>query len=203
MSEDGGIPDRVQRAVNGDATALKLLLVETWSSLGRRLGRRIPRDLRACIDAEDVVQNALVEILRHLHTFEPRGPDSFDRWAATIACRELQNTIRWHRASKRGGKAFVIPQAQGHEDSLFALFDEIRSSELTPSRHVARDEAAEALRTALAELPSDYREAVWRVCVDGQSAVDVGGAMERSARAIHSLCHRARERLRDRLGHAS
>lgn len=201
MNEGGGMSDRVQEAIDGDATSLKLLLVETWASLGRRLVGQIPRDLRACVGPEDIVQDALIQIVRHLHTFEPRGPKSFERWATTIAFRELQNVIRWHRASKRGGKVFVLPQAQDHKDSLFALFDAIRSSELTPSRYMARDEAAEATRDALAELPCDSREAIWRVCVEGQSAVDAGAAMGRSARAIHSLCHRARERLRGLLGH--
>lgn len=53
---------------------------------------------------------------------------------------------------------------------------------------------------ALTQLPSDYGEAARLVYLEGFSVAAAAQAMGRSDRAIHNLCHKAKQRLRELLG---
>ena len=191
------VSDLVVRSVQGEESALKALLAETYPKLCRYVGAKIPTYLRSSLDAEDIVQEAMLSVVRHIGSFEPRGPDSFDRWVTTIALRKLRSTIEYYRADKRGGtQSPVSGQARHFEDSMIVLLDLVAGSDPTPSRCVARAEAIQAMESALGQLPEADREAVRRVHLHGQSVGDAASAMGRSKRAIHGLCARARKRLR-------
>ena len=66
-----------RKAVDGDSAALTVLLTLARDRLHAHVARRIPADLRGTIDADDVLQEALVEAYGHIGGFEPRGSDSF------------------------------------------------------------------------------------------------------------------------------
>ena len=123
----------VNEAARGDHAAVKLLLTESHRRLRDHLGRRTPSDLRSVIEPEDILQEAHVEMFQNLPAFEPRGPDSFYRWAATIALNRLRSMVRRHRAVKRGGGRHPL-----NEDSAVELFNTLAGSVKTPSQSVAR-----------------------------------------------------------------
>jgi RNA polymerase sigma-70 factor (ECF subfamily) len=89
------------------------------------------------------------------------------------------------------------------ERSTHMLLDLIASADKTPSRSAASHEAVEAMRAALTELPPDYRKAVQLVYIEGRSVAEAASEMGRTDRAIHNLCYKAKEHLRDLLGSAS
>ena len=203
---DDGKPELslARRAANGDMVALKLLLTESRRHLCERMSRRIPADLRPRFDVEDIVQEAHIEVFRNIDSFEPRGPDSFARWVATIALNRLRSAIRRQRALKRGGEhTGGVPTGWSIEDSTIALLDTLAGPDHTPSRSVARLEAIEAVQAALAELPADCQRAVWLVHIEGRSVKAAATKMGRSERAIHGLCRRGLGLLRDRLRNAT
>lgn len=192
--------DRIQRAVQGDAVALTLLLTHSRRDVRAYISRHIPADLRGQLDADDVVQEAHAEVFRHMGGFEPRGEDSFDRWVKTIALRKLRDAIKMRRADKRGGGNVQVHAAfAGLGDSVAMLLDLMTASEQTPSRCVAGFEAIEAVRAAMDLLPDDQREAVRWVCIEGLSVHDAAARMDRSERAIHNLCYKAKLKLRELL----
>ena len=194
----------VQRAVRGDAMALKLLLTKSRTRLRDRISGRVPHDLRSVFDVDDIVQEAHVEIFRRIDGFKPQNNGSFDRWVTTIALSRLRNAIKKYRAAKRGGRhrtASLV--SRGMEDSALALLDSLADPGRTPSRCVARTEAVEAVQNALAELPDHYRRAVWLVHIEGQPVKNVAIDMDKSERAVHGLCRRGLSLLRDRLGSAT
>jgi RNA polymerase sigma-70 factor (ECF subfamily) len=197
-------PSLAFRAADGDAVALKLLLIESRRNLCERMSRRIPADLRPSLDIEDVVQEAHIDVFRRIDSFEPRGSDSFERWVAAIALNRLRSAIRKQRTLKRGGGCpGGSPTGWNLEDSTIALLDALAGPDHTPSRSVARLEAVAAVQAALAELPARYQRAVWLVHIEGRPVKVAAAEMGRSERAIHGLCRRGLGLLRNRLQSAT
>jgi RNA polymerase sigma-70 factor (ECF subfamily) len=193
--------DAVQRAIAGDAAALTLLLTTHRRGVCEYIAGRIPSKLRGALDADDVVQDAYAEVFRHIGGFEQRGPDSFGRWVRTIALRKLRDSIKMRGADKHGGsKVQVHGTRPGIGDSVAMLLDLMAGDEKSPSRCAAGTEAVAAVRAALDLLTDDYREAVSLVYLQGLPVKDAAAAMDRTERAVHNLCHKAKSRLRELLG---
>lgn len=191
--------ERIERAVAGDSVALKLLLAPLHARLCGLVGRKIPRDLARTIDAEDIVQDTHIDIFRRIGTFELREPDSFERWATTIALNRLRNAIEKHRALKRGGGRRQIEAQQKYQASTIALLDRMAGPGKTPSRVVARDEALQAVESAMKSLPAHYAEALRLVHIEGRSVREAADAMSRTERAVHGLCRRGLQMMREQL----
>lgn len=204
---DEPFPDEafVNRAIAGDEVALTVLLTRSRAGLCGHLASRVPADLRGTIDADDVTQEAHVEVFRHIGSFEFRGPDSFFRWVKAIALRKLRDAIKARRAARRGGGRRVIEDVASPtaEDSMVAFLDLLAGPNRTPSRSAARHEVVAAMQDALTELPDDYRRAVWLVYIEGCSVAVAAAEMGRTERAIHNLCYKAKDRLREILGSRS
>ena len=197
-------PDVVRRAVNGDSISLKLLLTDSHERLCERIARRIPTRLQSVLDAEDIVQEAHIEVFRSIGKFAIRASDSFDRWITTIALNRLRNAVRRHNAGKRGGRRATHAATFGRvADSTIALLDTLAGPGRTPSKSVARLEALEVMQDALAAIPQHYRRAIQLVHIEGRPVREVAAEMDRSERAIHGLCRRGLDLLRARIGSAS
>ena len=196
MSSDRRQADLVQRAVGGDELALTLLLKDSRRRLCGYLAGRIPADLRGTIDPDDVVQDAHVEVYRHIDRLDSSDPDAFDRWVKTISIRKLRDRLRRRRAAKRGGGQAVVEENRGLvEDSMIGLLDMVAVSGHTPSRSVARAEAVQAVQAALDDLPEHYRQAIWMVHIDGIPVAEAAKCMGRTDRAIHGLIRRGMDML--------
>ncbi len=201
MESTPSTPDIVGRAIAGDTVALTVLLTQREDGLRRRLAPKIPADMRDTLGADDLLQDIYCDVFRGIANFESRGAESFDRWLSTVALRRLRAHIRRHRAGKRGGgRARVRRVAATICESSATLLSLIEAADRTPSRKVAGKEAVSAVQAALMQLPEDYREAVRRVYLEGQSVAEVAAALGRTPRAIHNLCHKARLKLRELLG---
>lgn len=193
----------VRKAIDGDTVAVTVLLTHGRQGLRTFLANRVPRTIHAVVDVDDIIQEAHIEVYRHVGGFEPRGPGSFHRWVAAIALRRLRNAVRTQGALKRGGPAPISAKANTREDSLRALLELLAGPGDTPSRTAARSEAVDALDVAIAGLPPHYREAVRLVYLEGHPVADAADMMGRTPRAIHNLCHKAKEKLRQTLGSSS
>lgn len=193
--------DTVQRAIAGDVVALTLLLTTQRRGVRDYIVGKIPSNLRGALDADDVVQDAYAEVFRHIGGFEPRGADSFGRWVRTIALRKLRDAIKMRGADKHGGaKVQVSAAAPGLGDSVVMLLDLMEGDEKSPSRCAAGTEAVNAVRMAMAMLPEDYQQAVSLVYLQGLTVKEAACGMNRTERAVHNLCYKAKSRLRELLG---
>ncbi len=191
--------DLVQKAVAGDGVALKLLLVEEHARLCAYVARRIPSLLSQAVDAEDIVQEAQIEVFRRIGSFQPRGADSFSRWTTAIALSRLRNNIKRYRSLRRGGDFERRGQAASVEESSVALLNRLAGPGKTASRVVSRREAVAAVHAAIETLPARRRHAVWLVHIEGQSAREAAQSLGCSERAIHGLCRRGLRELEQRL----
>ena len=197
--------DRVQLATAGDSVALKLLLTNTTAPVRDLIRGRIPPDLARVVDAEDVLQEADIEVFRRVGLFTGQTVEAFVRWRCAIAMSRLRNAIRNHRAIKRGGAAAMAPAMvqRSVEDSTIALLDLLPAAGKTPSRWMARDELLDCVQAAIDQLPARNRQAVWLIHIEGQSAHEAAARMACTERAIHGLCRRGLEILGDQLRQAN
>lgn len=193
----------LQRARAGERAALEELLLNHYARLEARIAKKIPAELRGHVGAEDVLQETFANACRALATFEPAGPDAFYRWLATLAEHRLIDLVREARAEKRGGGRTPIEHGDASGDSLPDLLGLLAVSERTPSRSVAKREAAAAIRGALEHIEPDYRDALRLRYIEGLSVEDAAARLGRTAPALMMLCHRGLRRLREELGKSS
>ncbi len=170
--------DALERAKRGDRAAIEALLTE--------LAPRVYRfGLRLCgnpHDADDVLQDTLVNVTEHLGEFEGRA--SLSSWVFALA--------RSACARRRRGMKNAAPRAA--DDA-----PEQSDGSPTPEAQAAGNELLAALSRALEQLTPESREVLLLRDVEGLSAADAALALSISVDALKSRLHRARTALREQL----
>ncbi len=169
----------VERARLGDERALDALLVALEPTI-QRFGRRL---CRQDDDADDVKQDTLLALSRHLGEFEERS--SITSWVFALA--------RSACARKRRGLA-NRPHASTDD------VPDAASAEPNPEDRVALREDTEALAKAVAALPKVHQEVLFLRDLEGRPAAEAASELGITVDALKSRLHRAREALREELG---
>lgn len=191
-----------ERAIGGDTESLRTLLERYGPQVCRGIQRKIGKQWRAMLDADDVMQVTYLQACLHIDQLAERNPASFVAWLTRIAENNLHDAINELERPKRPQPDRRLRPPPG-DDSYVALLEILSAGSLTPSRDAARREAAVFIDEALKKLPGDYERAVRMYDLEGRSAAEVAASMGRSVGAVHMLRARAHERLRDVLGSAS
>jgi RNA polymerase sigma-70 factor (ECF subfamily) len=182
--------DLIDALGHGDRGGAEELLA-TYGDRAYRLAIRVTGNAE---DAEEVVQDAFVSVIRKIDTF--RGESAFGSWLYRIVANAAYQKLR----SKRGRDHLPLDEAK-------PAFDE-------QGRHVGPGEdwsqrAADpsrtavvrtALTSALDELPPEARTLLMLHDVEGRSNGEVAEALNLSVPAVKSRVHRARLFVRKRLG---
>jgi RNA polymerase sigma-70 factor (ECF subfamily) len=134
----------IQRAKTGDAPALDHLLARYRPRLQRWCSGRLPRYARDFTDTEDIVQEALVGLVRTFETFDYRGEWSVQAYLRRAATNRIRDELRRHSSR---------PQAA-------ELPDEAPSPGLSPLEQAMGHEAFARYQAALEVLTDEEREAV-------------------------------------------
>lgn len=147
-----GDPGAWSRAIQGVRPASIVALIDM----------RMSPALRQRIHAEDIWQETLLQAWRDRERFEWNGLKGFRCWLVQIAENRLRDAADREGALRRGGlaetAALRIGGGSREPDGLRAFPEPAGSS--TPSRSAVLREQAEAMRTALSELPVEVREIV-------------------------------------------
>ena len=125
--------------------------------------------------AEDITQTVFSRLSMRLQRYKG-GEAPFGTWITRVAHNAA---IDYMRAQRLVPSEDVLDHAASHED-------------VSPDRR-------EALREALATLPSDQREVLVLRFVLGMAAHEIGERLGRTEPAVHALQHKGRRRLRDEL----
>ena len=165
----------VARARQGDRDALEAVLTAVAPSI-HRFGLRMCRNVH---DAEDVLQDTLINIASHLAEFE--GRSSLSSWVFALT--------RSACTRKRRGLKNRPPASEERLD----LQPDLTAN---PEAHAADRELASALSGALDGLSDDYREVILMRDIEGLSAPEAASSLGISVDALKSRLHRAREALR-------
>ena len=194
--------DLVAAAVGGDEDALTELLNTFGTIVRDRLKGKIGQQWKSSLDEDDVMQVSYLEAFLLIQQFKPRGPGSFLAWLSQVAENNLRDALRGLQAAKRPNPKNRV-QVTGGTDSYVGLVEMLGTTEATPSRAAAKDEAASLLEVALGALPPDYERVVRLYDLEGQSAGEVAEQLGRSQGAIYMLRARAHDRLKSNLGSES
>jgi RNA polymerase sigma-70 factor (ECF subfamily) len=170
--------DLVARARRGDREALEALLASVAPSI-HRFGLRMCKNAH---DAEDVLQDTLINITNHLSEFE--GRSSLSSWVFALT--------RSACARKRRGLKNRPPVS----DERLSEEPDLAPS---PEARAGDRELASVLSGALETLTDDYREVILLRDVEGLTASEAAAALGISVDALKSRLHRARETLRTTL----
>jgi RNA polymerase sigma-70 factor (ECF subfamily) len=154
------------------------------------------------VAAEDVLQQTFIQVFRDIGSYRPRAGASFWSWLKAIADHRVYDAVRTARRKKRGGNAARV-ELHCDGGSIADLIEMLSTGGRSPSQSVAKREAIQAIRIAVAELPADQRLAVQLRCLDGRSLDEVAAALVRTPNAVRGLLHRAKQQLREVLGRSS
>jgi RNA polymerase sigma-70 factor (ECF subfamily) len=180
LAEERRLADRARA---GDPAALRQL-IERVAGPVYRYGRRFCGNAE---DAQDVMQDALVALVRSLPSY--RGDAALSSWAYTVARNACSRLRR-----RRVGEPDRIESLHGEEAGAAAR--RVAAATPGPEHELERRELAAALDQALAELPPAQREVVLLRDVEGLTAPEVGGILGLTEEAVKSRLHRGRLALR-------
>lgn len=187
IDRDGSLVAALRR---GDPMAAEDL-VTAYGDRAYRLATRITCDPQ---DAEEAVQDAFLSAIRKINSF--RGESAFRSWLYRIVANAAYQCCR--RRRRRSAEVSL--------DNLLPVFDE-------HGRHVApvadwsmivadptrQTELRMVLRTAIDELPADYRAVVVLRDVEEFSHQDIAESLGLTVVNVKIRVHRARLFMRKRL----
>lgn len=171
----GELGELIERARQGDREALEAVLAAVAPSV-HRFGLRMCKNVH---DAEDVLQDALLNIANHLGDFG--GRSSLSSWVFAIT--------RSACTRKRRGLKNRPPV----DDQRLA---EMPDAAPSPEAHASGQELVQALKAALDSLSDDHREVILLRDIEDLSAPETAESLGISVDAVKSRLHRARDALR-------
>jgi RNA polymerase sigma-70 factor (ECF subfamily) len=171
---------------------LTTIFVDDVAPLLGPLYRQALRMTRQHADAEDLLQDTMLKAYTNFHTFQ-RGTN-LSAWLYRIL---TNNYINAYRKRQRQPTQFPAEAITDHQLATHAQHT------LTGLRS-AEDEALEALadetiKSAMQELPEQFRMAVYYADVEGLASRQIAEIMGTPVGTVISRLHRGRRQLRDLL----
>lgn len=176
--------DLLQRARLGDADALNELFGRYLPSLRRWARGRLPRWTRDMRDTDDVVQETLVQTLKHIGDFQPRHEGALQGYLRQALMNRVRDEVR--RVNRHG----IAAEIQ----------DEHAASEASPLEEAIGREALGRYEAGLARLRPEEREVIIARVELGQSYQQIAaGHHKASADAARMAVSRALVRLAEEM----
>lgn len=186
----------VARAKAGDANALNDLFARYNQLMVEVARRRIGPRLRLKEEPDDLAQTTFREATRDFANYEYRGEGSLVRWLIQILQNKIRDKAEFYAAGKRDQSRERAMDAPVGLDADSTSTIEPPSQDLSVTMQVSRGESYQHLRTALAELSPEHRQAITLVFFEGKQLREAGEIMGgRSEDAVRMMLRRAESRL--------
>ena len=174
----------VDAAVRGDVESFNMLVrvheSRVYGACVRLVGDRD--------DAADIAQEAFISAFSRLATY--RG-GSFRAWLLRIATNAALDFLR----ARRRRPTISIDTHDDHHDEHPTL--QIADAAPTPEVALDQRELAQAIQSALAQLPDDQRTAIVLRDVEGFDYAEIADITRASLGTVKSRISRGRARLRE------
>jgi RNA polymerase sigma-70 factor, ECF subfamily len=134
----------LERLKGGDEEARGQLIGRYFRPLCRWAHGRLPARARSMSETQDLVQDAILRVLRHLETFEPERPGALHAYLRKAVLNRILDELR---AARRG------PAGVELDDSLPSI-------QPSPYEMAVKQEDREIFEAALEELREEDRELI-------------------------------------------
>lgn len=165
-------------AQKGDAAAFEALV----TPLEPMVWRVCHRYMKSTEDAQDCAQEAMIKAWRSIGQY--RGNASLSTWLYRIAVSCCLDALR---AAARRGIGDTLPVDELAEEGIT-----VPDTAPTPEEATLASAERDALRTALADLPDDYREPLELYALEGMGYDAIGKALHVPLGTVKSRIARAR-----------
>ena len=200
MIDDGGLLAASESSRPG---VLNELLQRHRKRLVRMADVRLHPQVRARVDASDVVQEAYLSASRRVEEYvaDPRIP--FFIWLRRLVGQRLHKAHRFHLDAQRRDVRREAREDRPMPDvSVVALVDRLVGMGTTPTQRLARDELRGRLADAVAALSATDREVLSLRHFEGLTNQEVAHELGVDKHAASKRYIRALRRLRQDLGAA-
>ena len=154
--------------------------------------------LRERVELSDVVQEALVEVVRQFPQFTGQNEAALVGWLRRLVGQKLADLARYHNRAKRssGGPLMPLDAPWGVEGGGGAepgqggggrLLDMLSLSQTSPSEAASQRELTVLLADALSDLAETEAEVLWLYYADGLSFETIGDRMGLSRKSIRGI----------------
>ena len=171
------------------------------SGLGPRLRERV--------ELSDVVQEALVEVVRQFPQFTGQNEAALVGWLRRLVGQKLADLGRYHSRAKRAGGTSPLPLdapypfepaggGAGGEGGGGGgkLLDMLALSQTSPSEAASRRELVVLLADALSDLSDPEAEVLWLYHADGLSFEAIGERLGLSRKSVRGVWARGLKSLK-------
>ncbi len=170
-----------------------------YAEIIRRHNRRLFRIARSILkndaEAEDAVQDAYVQVFRHLERL--RDEASLSGWLARIAVTEALGRLRRRRPTVTLDE---VDGAMEDQDSNMTADPLAGLRPQDPEASAARREVRAVLEQAVDRLPTHFRMVFVACAVEQMSIEEAAACLGLPANTVKTRFHRAKRRLRQELG---
>lgn len=185
----------VEMSRSGNKRALSVLLARYQPVIQRQL-QRFPVE---AADRSDLVQDAMLQVIRRLDTF--RGDAQFSTWLYRVTANAALMRMRSDR--RRRQTSF-----DDHEPEAEAAMHNVPATPggewaLRVDQRVEEKHRRDRLERALDELPEGYRDVVLEHYLEGAPLQELADRLGTTESSVRSRLHRARTVLRERLREAA
>jgi RNA polymerase sigma-70 factor, ECF subfamily len=166
------------------------LLVERYTPRLYRIASRICRHPE---DAEDAVQETLLQAVRDLKQWKPTAP--LEAWLVTITVRTAQRVDQRSNRVANRSDSLDAPHEDGNTREV-----RDRSAASDPAAAAGAADTATRLAAAVAALPQKYREAVALRFQEGLSPKEIAELLGIPERTVRTHLLRGLRALRESVG---
>ena len=180
----------IERIRQGDRDAFTPLFEKYRPRIAVLVHYKMSRQMRAQVEADDLLQETFLRAYRKFDQFSYRGPGSFMRWLARIAEHVIIDTARYQNRDRRRAEEQVPLRSESNPGGVEPVDSK------TPSRLLARNERLQQLFRILDDLPEQYREAILLAKIQGLTTQEIAEKLGKSRPAAALLLHRALKHFR-------
>lgn len=194
----------LSRAADGDAVAVNDLLGRHRGRLEQMVAVRMDQRLARRVDPSDVVQETMAEASRKLPDYLRARPIAFYPWLRQIAWNRLVDLYRFHiETAKRSVRREAASNIGFSNESVVALARRLVATGTSPSRVVLKKELRDRVRTALGQIPENYREVLVLRHLEQLSIEEIAEIVGIAEGTVKSRLFRGMEQLHELLGDLS
>ena len=140
-------------------------------------------------DLEDFAQDAVLKILKGLHTF--RGESRFTTWAHKIAVRVAFTELR----RRRWRDVSLDEMTESREGDTDFIPESLADRSIGPEQEAMQQAILDALRQLIREELTDKQRQAMQAVLKGMPLEEVARRMDTNRNALYKLLHDARQRL--------